>query len=60
MYCCKYFIEYLSIPDIKKFLDISKYLLKKNGILVFGSRNRLFNLFSLNKFSKKRIKKKYF
>lgn len=54
------FIEYLSIPDIKKFLDISKYLLKKNGILVFGSRNRLFNLFSLNKFSKKELKKNTF
>ena len=54
------FIEYLSISDIKKFLDISKFLLKKNGILVFGSRNRLFNLFSLNKFSKEELKKNTF
>lgn len=54
------FIEYLSINDIKKFLRVSRKYLKKNGVLIFGSRNRLFNLYSLNKFSENEIKKKTF
>ena len=45
------FIEYLSINEIKKFFKYSKSILKKKGVLIFGSRNRLFNIFSLNKFS---------
>ncbi|MDB3873554.1 class I SAM-dependent methyltransferase [Pelagibacteraceae bacterium] len=54
------FIEYISLDDIRKFLDQSKNLLNKNGYLVFGTRNRLFNLFSLNKFSTKELRKKTF
>lgn len=54
------FIEYLSLSDIKKFFDISNRLLNKNGYIVFGTRNRLFNLYSLNKFSLNEIKKKTF
>ena len=49
------FIEYLSIKDIKKFFRIANKNLKKNRYLIFGSRNRLYNLFSLNKFSEKEI-----
>jgi 2-polyprenyl-3-methyl-5-hydroxy-6-metoxy-1,4-benzoquinol methylase len=54
------FIEYISINDIKKFLKISKNLLTKNGYLTFGTRNKLFNLFSLNKFSLNEYEKKKF
>ena len=54
------FIEYLSLSDIKKFFDISNRLLNKNGYIVFGTRNRLFNLYSLNKFSLNEVKKKTF
>ncbi|MDC3307699.1 class I SAM-dependent methyltransferase [Candidatus Pelagibacter sp.] len=54
------FIEYISLDDIKNFLDQSNNLLNKNGYLVFGTRNRLFNLFSLNKFSTNELRKKSF
>jgi 2-polyprenyl-3-methyl-5-hydroxy-6-metoxy-1,4-benzoquinol methylase len=54
------FIEYLSLNDIKKFLDQTNSLLNKSGYLVFGTRNRLFNLFSLNKFSTNELRKKSF
>ena len=42
----------------ENFIDISRNLLTKNGYLVFGTRNRLFNLFSLNKFSVSELKKR--
>ena len=35
-------------------------MLNQKGCLVFGTRNRLFNLFSLNKFSLSEIKKRTF
>jgi len=54
------FIEYLSIVQIKNFIKFCKKNLKKNGFLILGSRNRLYNLFSLNEFSKKEIRKKTF
>ena len=54
------FIEYLSILDIKKFLDKSKVFLKKIGLIIFGSRNKLFNLYSLNKFSEEELKQRTF
>ena len=54
------FIEYISLNDIKNFLKISSKLLNKNGYLIFGTRNRLFNLFSLNKFTQNEMKKKSF
>ena len=53
------FIEYISLNDIKKFLEASSKLLNKNGYLIFGTRNRLFNLFSLNKFTQNEMKKKF-
>ncbi len=54
------FIEYLSINDIKRFFVKSRELVNNNGYLIFGTRNRLFNLFSLNKFSLKELKEKTF
>ena len=54
------FIEYISLKDIDKFLKISKKIVKRNKFIIFGTRNRLFNLFSLNKFSKNEFKKTSF
>ena len=54
------FIEYLSIVQIKNFIKFCKKNLKKNGFLILGSRNRLYNLFSLNEYSNKEIHKKTF
>ena len=53
-------IEYLSISQINNFVSYAYKNLKKNGFLILGSRNRLFNLFSLNKFSLKELQKKTF
>ena len=52
------FIEYFSEKDLKKIFRILKKSLKKNGRLIFGSRNRLFNIFSLNKFTSLEIRSK--
>ena len=42
------FIEYISYDELDKFFtDVSKGL-SKGGSFVFGSRNRLFNIFSSN------------
>jgi len=54
------FIEYLSINQIKNFIKFCKKNLKKNGFLILGSRNRLYNLFSLNEFSNKEVHKETF
>jgi ubiquinone/menaquinone biosynthesis C-methylase UbiE len=54
------FIEYLSLKDIDKFIKISKKIVKQNKFIIFGTRNRLFNLFSLNKFTEKEFKKNTF
>ncbi len=54
------FIEYLSLKDIVKFLKVSKKIVKKNKYIIFGTRNRLFNLFSLNKFSENELKRNSF
>lgn len=54
------FIEYLSMKDIKRFFIKSRKFINKNRYLIFGTRNRLFNLFSLNKFSSKEFKEKTF
>lgn len=52
------FIEYFSEKDLKKITKKIYTILKKNGILIISSRNRLFNIFSLNKFTKLEIKNK--
>lgn len=49
------FIEYISYEELDRLLDNSYKALKKGGSLVLGSRNRLFNLFSLNKFTQEEI-----
>ena len=54
------FIEYLSLKDIDKFIKFSKKIVKQNKFIIFGTRNRLFNLFSLNKFSENEFKKTTF
>lgn len=45
------FLEYLSFKEIKKFISYCDKIMTNNGLLVLGSRNRLYNLFSLNKFT---------
>jgi 2-polyprenyl-3-methyl-5-hydroxy-6-metoxy-1,4-benzoquinol methylase len=45
------FIEYISQNELNKFFDIVHDALAPNGSFVVGSRNRLFNLFSLNSFT---------
>ena len=45
------FIEYISLDELSRFLDFSHEALNPDGSLVLGSRNRLFNLFSLNSFT---------
>ena len=45
------FIEYISLAELEKFLGLTSKGLKRGGAIVLGSRNRLFNLHSLNEFS---------
>ena len=45
------FIEYISLEQLDEFLDFSQRTLKTEGILALGSRNRLFNLHTLNEFT---------
>ena len=45
------FLEYLSFKEINKIITYCYKNLNKSGILILGSRNRLYNLFSLNKFT---------
>ena len=54
------FIEYLSLSDIKKFFNMANNMLNSKGYIIFGTRNRLFNLYSLNNFSLKELKKETF
>lgn len=49
------FIEYISFGQLNQFLEISFSGLKNGGSLVLGSRNRLFNIFSLNDFTENEI-----
>lgn len=45
------FVEYISLQQFDEFLDLVKPLLTNRGSLVLGSRNRLFNLHTLNEFT---------
>ena len=54
--CANGFIEYISEDQFKEFLKKTYHLLSKNGILVINSRNRLFNIFSFNNYTKDEIK----
>ena len=49
------FIEYISYRELQMLLARASGTLKRGGSLVLGSRNRLFNLFSLNKFTQQEI-----
>ncbi len=46
------FIEYLALPELSDFFGFLRRHLKPGGSVAIGSRNRLFNLFSLNEFTK--------
>jgi len=45
------FIEYISLSQLDEFLAVVKTSLKLDGALALGSRNRLFNLHTLNDFT---------
>lgn len=45
------FIEYISQQQLDKFFDLADEALAPGGSFIVGSRNRLFNLFSLNSFT---------
>lgn len=45
------FIEYLSPEQWRQFLRMARGWLNPGGSLVFGSRNRLFNAFSMNNYT---------
>lgn len=45
------FIEYVSLTELQRFLELAHQALNPGGSLVLGSRNRLFNLFSINTFT---------
>lgn len=49
-------IEYLSLPQLDEFFELTARLLRPGGALVVGSRNRLFNLVSLNDFTQMEAK----
>jgi 2-polyprenyl-3-methyl-5-hydroxy-6-metoxy-1,4-benzoquinol methylase len=49
------FIEYISLEELDRFLDLSYQALNPGGSFVLGSRNRLFNIFSLNSFTLEEI-----
>jgi 2-polyprenyl-3-methyl-5-hydroxy-6-metoxy-1,4-benzoquinol methylase len=49
------FIEYISFNQLDKLLSLCWKSLKQGGSLVLGSRNRLFNIFSLNNFTQEEI-----
>ena len=49
------FIEYISLAEFRNFLMFSHRAIAPGGSLVFSSRNRLFNLFSLNSYTQTEI-----
>lgn len=49
------FIEYISLEELDQFLALAYRALNPGGSLVMGSRNRLFNLFSLNSYTSAEI-----
>jgi 2-polyprenyl-3-methyl-5-hydroxy-6-metoxy-1,4-benzoquinol methylase len=46
------FIEYMTRTEMSEFLSIAHFALQPRGMLVISSRNRLFNLFSLNEYTR--------
>ena len=49
------FIEYISGDQLLRFIAMTYRALNNGGSLVMGSRNRLFNLFSLNDFTNEEL-----
>ena len=49
------FIEYISYKELDALFDKAFVTLKPGGFLVLGSRNRLFNLFSFNDFTREEL-----
>jgi 2-polyprenyl-3-methyl-5-hydroxy-6-metoxy-1,4-benzoquinol methylase len=49
------FIEYISLAELDQFLSLTYQALKPGGALVMGSRNRLYNIFSLNHYTASEI-----
>ncbi len=49
------FVEYISYGERDRFFELAYQGLNPGGSLVIGSRNRLFNLFSLNSYTEKEI-----
>ena len=49
------FIEYISESELTKFIEILGRCLKKSGTAVVGSRNRLFNIVSMNEYTQLEI-----
>ncbi len=45
------FIEYISESELNSFIDFCSRSLKPNGVAVVGSRNRLFNIVSMNEYT---------
>jgi 2-polyprenyl-3-methyl-5-hydroxy-6-metoxy-1,4-benzoquinol methylase len=50
------FIEYISEKELDIFIKKSHQLLEDNGLVVIGSRNRLFNVFSFNDYTEAEIR----
>lgn len=48
-------IEYISLAELRQLLQLCIELLAPGGSLVLGSRNRLFNMYSLNAFTREEI-----
>jgi 2-polyprenyl-3-methyl-5-hydroxy-6-metoxy-1,4-benzoquinol methylase len=46
------FIEYISPEELARMFDFCQRVLSPGGALAVGSRNRLFNLFSLNEYTR--------
>lgn len=46
------FIEYISLQELGNFLTHCTEIIRPGGTLILGSRNRLYNLLSLNEFTK--------
>lgn len=49
------FIEYISYTEFDQFLAFAMRALKPGGSLVMGSRNRLYNIFSVNNYTQDEI-----
>jgi 2-polyprenyl-3-methyl-5-hydroxy-6-metoxy-1,4-benzoquinol methylase len=45
------FIEYISPDELRRFLTFCRRTLRQDGALAVGSRNRLFNLVSMNEYT---------